>query len=216
MNKCKNCQLEFNFECGHEDCLKAEISEAKNPTRVVTVIPTDANTMASSVLKLLNDIDRQNNKREQQVRVDYYKSNHPEDRERMHDIWQMCLKSEYMKSMGPCSMECKQKPNDNTIVSSVLDWIYDSISKYDVIRVLDPRAEIKGLKSMTDELIADNKTSINVGLNSYAINRKKFLAEYPTRDMAEMRLYLIQDNAECCRMDAFSALLFEMNVYKFV
>lgn len=214
MDKCQNCQLEFQFQCDHEDCLRSEISEIINPTGILTIIPVDVHTMNGDLFGCLNEIDKQNDIHEQQIWIDYFNSCNPTvDFYHRHDIWQMCLRSNYMQSMKLCSMTTKQKSEMGITIQSLLDWVYKETPGYNLIRLLDIKSDVKNLKKLTNELIANGLTSINIDVNSIILNKEKFLERYPTRDLIEIELELTT-KATCNQSDALNRILCNLNLRK--
>lgn len=212
MSKCQDCQLEFQFQCDHGDCLKSEISEIINPTGILTIIPVDVHTMDGDLFRCLNEIDRQNDTRKQQVWIDYFNSCNPTvDHCHRHNTWQACLKSNYMQSMKLCSMTTKQKSEMGMVIQSLLDWVYKETPGYNLIRLLDVKSDVGNLKKLTDELIVNDLTSINVDINSIILNKEKFLERYPTRDLMEIELELTTQ-ATCNQLDALNRVLHNLNL----
>lgn len=212
MDKCQDCQLELQLQCDHGDCLRSEISEIVNPTGIITIIPINIHTMGGDLFKCLNEINKQNDTRRQQVWIDYFNSCNPNvDRYHRHDIWQTCLKSNYMQSMKLCSMTTKQKSEMGMVIQSLLDWVYKETPGYNLIMLLDVKSDIRNLKKLTDELIVNNLTSINIGANSIILNKEKLLERYPTRDLMEIELELTT-MATCNQSDALDRILHNLNL----
>ena len=217
MDKCQNCQLEFQFQCDHKDCLRSEISEVVNPTGILTIIQVDAYTMNGDLLRCLNEIDRQNDTRRQQVWLDYFNScgfcNPTIDHYRRHDIWRTCLKSNYIQSMKLCSMNTKQRSGMETTIQSLLDWVYKETPGYNLIGLLNTKSDVKNLKKLTDELVVNGLTFINIDTNSILLDKRKFLKRYPTRDAIEIELELAT-KATCNQSDALNRILYNLNLTK--
>lgn len=212
MDKCQNCQLEL--QCDHEDCLRSEISEIVNPTGILTIIPVDIYTMRGDLFRCLNEINKQNDTRRQQVWIDYFNSCNPNiDRYCRYDIWQACLKSNYMQSMKLCSMTTKQKSEMRMIIQSLLDWVYKETPGYNLIRLLNVKSDIRNLKKLTDELVVNGLTSINIDTNSIILNKERFLERYPTRDLMEMEIELELTTMDTCNQsDALNRILHYLNL----
>lgn len=217
MNKCQNCQLELQFQCDHGDCLRSEMSEVVNQTGILTIIQVNAYTMNSDLLRCLNEIDRQNDTCRQQVWIDYFNScnscDQTVDHYHRHNIWQTCLKSNYIQSMKLCSMSIKQKSGMKAIIQSLLDWMYKETPGYNLIRLLDVKSDVKNLKKLTDKLIVNNLTSINIDANSMILNKEKFLKGYPTRDLAEIELKLATRTTRD-QLSALDRILHNLNLTK--
>lgn len=170
--------------------------------------------MNGDLFKCLNEINKQNDTRRQQVWVDYFNSCDPTvDRYHRHDIWQTYLKSNYMQSMKLCSMAVKQKSEMGMTIQSLLDWAYKETPGYNLIRLLNTKSDVKNLKKLTDELIINNLTSISIDANSILLNKEKFLKRYPTRDLAEIELELTAQ-ATCNQSDALDRILHNLNLTK--
>ena len=212
MNKCQNCQLEL--QCDHEDCLKSEILEMVNPTRILTLIPTNINTNTKNLLTTLNEIEHQNDSHDRQIWINYFESTEPGNKLHKASIWSTCLNSKYMRNSGLCSMTHISKITINAYIDTLFNWLYKETPGYNVIQLIDIDSNISKLKVLTRHLIEEDITSLNIDTKSEVINKQKFLKVYPTRDLAEIKLESIKRTTNCNYMDAFNYMLFDMSLIK--